>query len=441
MFEWLHRYGARVKRALDAQSPEDREKRAEDLFALSLVAAAAIAKYVTGLTLHDAPFTLYALAVAGSAALGGMRSALIATLGALVAGGLTGPGGVAMRVSFLVEALSVASLVAFARSAVRAAEARVTRAEEQASELTLCDCRGRTLDAALQHLEDAAADTAVVVLNATGMVTEWRPGAERVFGHPAGDPIGSPVASLFHEMVSPLETREMLDEAERTGLLRRPAVMCGPGGLPVSVDLEVRPFRTLYGRGFTLTAHDTALRREWDDYRLAASRAQTALQRTVDEAKQRLAALEALTDPALNPFEGDAAATELLERLRQAVRADGVALARPGADSGSVVAARGLQPAAGSARGEGVRLTPGRVEMVHNDPARVEQLSALGWSEQVVSLLAVPVVHDGEVRSTIEVVSQRSRQVSDWDVALARVVADRLAAVAVRPGQAPARPF
>jgi GAF domain-containing protein len=84
-------------------------------------------------------------------------------------------------------------------------------------------------------------------------------------------------------------------------------------------------------------------------------------------------------------------------------------------------------------REDAVQLTPGRVEVVHNDPARVGQLASLGWSDEVVSLLAVPVVHDGEVRSTIEVVSQRSRQVSDWDVALARVVADRLAAVVAQP--------
>ena len=71
------------------------------------------------------------------------------------------------------------------------------------------------------------------------------------------------------------------------------------------------------------------------------------------------------------------------------------------------------------------------MEFVHNDPARVAQLSAFRWPGPVASLLAVPVVQDGQVWSTIEVVSERSRQVSDWDVALARVVADRLAPVVV----------
>ena len=99
------------------------------------------------------------------------------------------------------------------------------------------------------------------------------------------------------------------------------------------------------------------------------------------------------------------------------------------------MAAQGLQPAAGPVGLEPVaalELTPGRVAVVHNDTARVRQLSALAWPSDVVSLLVVPVVYDGRVWSAIELVSQRPREVTDWDVALVRVVADRLAAVVVQ---------
>ena len=184
-------------------------------------------------------------------------------------------------------------------------------------------------------------------------------------------------------------------------------------------------------QGYEQTADHMARRREWDEHREAAERAQATLQEAADETRQQLAALESLTDPSLNPLEGPAAVSELLERLRTMVRADGAALVRPGRMGLGVVAARGLQPAAGPMRAEVLRLAPGRVAMVHNDPARVEQLSGVSWSGRVVSLLVVPVMHDGQVRSAIEVVSQRPRQVSDWDVALARIVADRLAAVVV----------
>jgi GAF domain-containing protein len=43
--------------------------------------------------------------------------------------------------------------------------------------------------------------------------------------------------------------------------------------------------------------------------------------------------------------------------------------------------------------------------------------------------MLVPVVHDGRVRSTLEVASQRPRRATDWDIALVRILADRLAAV------------
>ena len=184
-------------------------------------------------------------------------------------------------------------------------------------------------------------------------------------------------------------------------------------------------------RGYEQAADHVARTREWDQHREADAIAQAALQEAADETRRQLAALESLTDPALNPMEGPDAVSELLERLRVMTRADGAALVRPGATLPGVVAARGLTPAARPRRAEAVRLSPGRVALVHNDPARVDQLSGVAWSGRVASLLVVPVMHDGQVRSAIEVVSERPRQIDDWDVALARIVADRLAAFVV----------
>ena len=77
-------------------------------------------------------------------------------------------------------------------------------------------------------------------------------------------------------------------------------------------------------------------------------------------------------------------------------------------------------------------MSPGRVAMIHNDPAQVRRTSAVTWPAGVTSLMVVPVVHNRQVWSVIEVVSERPRRASDWDAALIRVVADRLAAVVVR---------
>jgi hypothetical protein len=194
-----------------------------------------------------------------------------------------------------------------------------------------------------------------------------------------------------------------------------------------------RTVADLRGRVLHAQRLDETRRHEWDEYRQAVARAQAALQGAADEAKKQLAALESLTDPSLNPLGGDAMVTELLERLRGSVGADGAALVQPGRGRMAVVTSGGLQPTSGPLDTDAQPpLAAGRVAVVHNDPARVAQLSALRWPATATSLLVVPVLHDGRVWSTIEVVSERSRQVSDWDVALARVAADRLAAVVVQ---------
>ena len=319
MVERIRAYARATAHFLEARSPEERRKRGAHALALLLVATVAVLRSVTGLTAGDAPFTVYALAVALGAARGGLETGLVATLASILAAGIgpAPPDGYS-RLLFAAEGLSIALVVSTVRSRVRMREAQLRGAER-----TIADLRVRERDA--QRL-------------------------------------------------------------------------------------------------------DVTRRQQWEDDRQAAARAQTALQGAADAAHKQLAALESLTDPSLNPLGGDAMVSNLLERLRASVGADGAALVQPGRGGTSVVTAGGLQPAAGAIDTGGQRLAAGRVAVVHNDAARVAQLSALSWPAAVTSLLVVPVLHDGRVWSTIEVVSERSRQVSDWDVALARVVANRLAA-------------
>jgi hypothetical protein len=324
MMPTLRRIGAAVARALAAETPQEKERRGADAFALLLVAVLAAAKYVTGLTDPRAPFTLYALVVALAAARAGLEPALVAALGSVLLGGLAAPlpEQATARLVFLAEALAIALVVTALRS------------------------------------------------------------------------------------------RHQASEAARRG-----------------ADATIDDLRR---RGYEQAADHVARRREWDEHREADALAQASLQEAADATRRQLAVLESLTDPELNPMEGTAAVSELLERLRIATRADGVALVQPAGMVPGVVAARGLQPGARPMRAETMRLSPGRVALVHNDPARVEQLSAVSWAGRVASLLVVPVMHDGQVRSAIEVVGERPRQVDDWDVALARIVADRLASFVVR---------
>src|SRR5262249_10793931 len=157
----------------------------------------------------------------------------------------------------------------------------------------------------------------------------------------------------------------------------------------------------------------------------AAACAQRALQRAADETKEQLTALESVIDPSLNPLDGLAAVEELLERLRATIGADGAALVQGGRGAWAV-AGGGLQAlASASVRCASCGLPAGRVTLVHNDRERVAHMAAIEWPSEVSSLMVVPLADHGQAESRIEVVSARPKRATDWDVALARIAADR----------------
>jgi PAS domain S-box-containing protein len=432
----VSRYARAVASFLEPSSAQERDRRAAHALALVLVGVIAATNHVSGLTLHRVPFTLYVVAIAASAVRGGLATAAVATLASVLVTGMdaTPPIDRGVRLLFGVEGFAVGALMAAVAARKRRAEARLASAEIVIHDLERRDRHGRVVDAALRHLEASVEETAVVVLNDTGMIVDWRPSAERLYGYSSEQVLGLDVTVLFSERASRSPLADLLREAVENGAVGGTDLHRRQNGSPVHVEFEMKPFRDGAAEGFTFTAHDVARRREWEAYRDAAVRAQTALQKAADDAKQQLAALESLIDPSLNPLGGPAMVAELLERLRSTVGADGAALVQTGAGGRRVIAAHGLQPRGGP-RPLGPDAKPvaaGRVTLIHNDPDRVEETAALRWSRDVSSLMVVPLVHNGQVWSTIEVVSERPRRASDWDVALMRITADRLAAVAVQ---------
>jgi hypothetical protein len=93
-----------------------------------------------------------------------------------------------------------------------------------------------------------------------------------------------------------------------------------------------------------------------------------------------------------------------------------------------LVAAAGLRPGEGAGTGAAASgMGDNRVALIHNDPARVAQVSALKWSPTVSSIVVVPVCQSGSMAFRLELVNERRAPASEWDLALARIVADRLA--------------
>jgi GAF domain len=180
-----------------------------------------------------------------------------------------------------------------------------------------------------------------------------------------------------------------------------------------------------------------ASHRAWCAYRDQATEAQAALQQAVEEARRQLAAIEALTDPSLDPHAGPAGVREVLERLRTTIGADGVAHVDTGDLPARLLAAVGLQPQRSSLGPvDSSALIAGRVALIHNDPTRIEQVSGVKWPRSVQSLMIVPVIHKGRVWSAVEIATEHPKPATDLDVALARIVADRLASTGL-PEPAP----
>src|SRR5262249_41483112 len=272
------------------------------------------------------------------------------------------------------ESLGLTAVVLAVSARVRSAQERLASAHITIGRLQIRDQHRRLLDAALRHIEDTATDTAVVVLDADRIITERRSSAARRYGYSAEQAIGMSAGALLSEPERQ-EFPELVRRAQACGEVRGSGVHCRCDGRPIDADFDLRRFRDVDARSYTLTVHDLARRREWDAYRDAAAGAQLALQHAADEMKLQLAALESGIDPSLNPLETPGAVAELLDRLRTTTAADGAALVQDDLGGARATAAGGLQPAARppADHPDSRPLTPGLVTLVHNDRERVAQ--------------------------------------------------------------------
>jgi PAS domain S-box-containing protein len=415
---------------LSPPTTQELDRRRAHLSALLLVAVVATAKHVTGLTEGSATYTVYMLAIAVSALVGGFAPACVAVMASVLLAGAYAhtANGSTDRLLFALEGLGMAAVVAAVSSRVRAADARVETLEAASDELRGEARRGYLTHNALRHLEDMAPDVAVFVVNPQGLIVEWSCSAERMYGRTAEEIIGSSVTAILSDGVATTDVQALLTGKLHSERTQRPSVHRRSDGTRVHVELEVKPCRPPFSELFTIAVHDMSRQRESDAFREAALRAQTALQKAADDAQGQLAALESLTDPSINPAAGSAAIGELVDRLRSSLHADGVALVQLGRTGTRVVSGAGLRPiqvrAPGAAATSGT--ADGRVALVHNDAARVAQLSALAWPPTVSSIMVVPVCHTGQAGFRLEVVNERRAPATEWDLALARIVADRL---------------
>jgi GAF domain-containing protein len=169
---------------------------------------------------------------------------------------------------------------------------------------------------------------------------------------------------------------------------------------------------------------------ELAEMEVSSAEAHAKLRNEADVVRRQLTTLQSVTDPALDTLDGAALVTSLLDRVRLALGADGVALHYFDGLGGRIfVAGSGLQPL-----GKGKGRLPassdcqnGRSVLIHNDAGRVADTSLCQWPDDVTSLIAVPVVHAGRLQLVVEVANQKARRSTEWELALILVVAERAA--------------
>ena len=384
--------------------------------ALAAVGAAILLRWAFGPASDGPQFWMFSAAIAVSAAWGGTAPALVAALACLLAGRVIDGVSFGAGLLFVAEGLAVAFLVLLLRGMLDDERRRMAALEPWMRELKSKERQGRLVDSAFSQLDEAA-DAVVVVLDSAGRISNWRAGATRLYGHAAAEMIGTSPAALFEDLSDDSFARLIVHarqgEAAYTGRQTR------TDGRTFDAQIRIRPLSRGGFDGFAMIVQD-----------LTDQQAYLQLRQEADVANRQLLTLRHLTDPSLNSLAGIEFAATLVDRLRAAIDAEGVALVYMEKFRRRVICAEnGLQCERGVYRPplDLRRADAGRTLMIHNDAAAVSESSAAGWPGDVTSMMAMPVVRAGSTQAVVEVVYRTGRRATEWEIALVQVAAARIA--------------
>ena len=412
-------------RDLDAS---DRRRLGALTVALGAVTATFILQSLLDISSNEPQLWLFLAAVAISAATGSIEAAAVAVLASVLLGRLVGDAPLNASWPFVLEAGVIAFVVLRLAYAVRRERRKLDAADALLLELKASERRGRLVDAAFTHLDSAASDTVIVTLDRHRRIVDWRAGAARLYGRAAADVLTTSPAALFEDGSE--ETIEHLIAEARNGAARVARRHVRADGSVFPAEVHIRPLSRGGIDGFTMVVRDLTQEHAHEAAAASTATAYAQLQAEADIANEQLSTLRYIADPALNALTGDEFVAMLLDRLRSAIGADGIAVVYLNRFRRYVVcASTGLHSQRGVQRSlvELRRPDSTRTLMIHNDPGGVAELSAAGWPEGVSSLIAVPVVRGGSIKAVLEVVNRPGRRATEWEIALVEVVAARVA--------------
>ena len=395
----------RVGSYFDSTASDQHRRLTAQAFAASVVAGAFLLHWTLGRTAGEPQFWLFHLAIVLTAASAGAAATLVATLLSVLLVRLSSAVPMSTAVLFGVEGLLIGLVVLRMTKVIQDLSRSLGVLKGSVRELESAERQGTRVDHALSRLDQASEDTAVILLDQAGYVRDWRTGATRLYGFESREMASTGAAALFDEC-GRMDFPRLLAEAREAATSRR-CRQVRVDGTMFEAEIEVSPLSPHGRDGFTMIVRDLTHQqaRAAADWSMAETHAQ--LRGEAELAQRQLLTLQELTDPALNLLGAVQVVSELLDRLRSAIHAEGIALI----------------DVAGAA------VTPDRARtvMIHNDPAAVAEMSAAVWPDDMSSLIAVPVVRAGSTVAVMEVVNRTGRRATEWEIAVVQVVAARIA--------------
>jgi PAS domain S-box-containing protein len=410
-------------------NPFEQRRFAALALAATLVASAFLLQRILGLPADQPHFWLFHLAIALTAAFGGAAATLVATLLGLLLVRLSSPVPLSAALLSALEGLLVGLVVLRMAQVIQNVRQRLDASATSIRELESAKRQGIRTDRALSRLERESEDTVLIFLDQSGHISEWRAGATRLYGFESSQMVGTAVAILFDEPGRADFPRLIADA--RGAASRRRCRQVRAGGTAFEAEIEICSFSQDGLNGFTMIVRDLTRQHARAATDWSTAQAQAELRGEMELAQRQLLTLQEVTDPTLNSLDTVQFVSELLERLRSAVHAEGIALIDVGSQPPRQLfcASAGLQcqlahhrPAAPT-----VATDPARAVMIHNDRAGVAEMSAAVWPDDVSSLIAVPVVRAGSTMAVMEVVNRTGRRATEFEIALVQVVSARIA--------------
>jgi PAS domain S-box-containing protein len=392
-------------------------------FAALVVAGAFLLQWTLGRA-AEPQFWLFHVAVALTAAYGKAEATLVAILLSMLVARLSSAVPMSTAVLFGIEGLMIGLVVLRMRTVIRALRRRL---EGSVREFESAEAERTRLDRALSRLDQAVDDTAVILLDRAGYVSDWRTAATRLYGFKGTEMVSAGAAALFDEP-GRAEFHRLLAEA-RGGPTRRCCRQLRADETRFEAEIEVSPLGPDGRDGFTMIVRDLTHQQARAASDCSAAETHAHLRSEVELAQRQLWTLQELTDPTLNLLGAVQFVPELLDRLRSAIHAEGVALVHLGRHPRHLLcASEGLQCQRVNQRsGVAVTIDRARAVMIHNDPTAAAEVSAAVWPDDVSSLIAVPLVRAGSTTAVLEVVNRTGRRATEWEIALVQVVAARMA--------------